>query len=162
MIKRLKFHEVKNVERTGILMLVQFLDDQNNPYEWAPKWADVESIFIKAIDVERFNKPESRFLNQFASTAQNVVEGAQRINQSRKDYGLFDEYKDEKLVLSSYQDYVELTPAFDVTVQFLDKWLGKNVCAFVVNDLAICLREYGNNNQIVGEYPPPQEEDLPW
>ena len=65
MIKHLKFQKIQAVERRDALMLVWFLDDEGNMYDWAPKWEHVEEIFLKQINVERFNKPESEWLNKF-------------------------------------------------------------------------------------------------
>jgi len=156
MTKKLRFSKIDLVERVGALMLVTFLDDDGNLYQWAPKWADVEQVFLKQINVERFNKPESAWLNKFAKTAQSVVEGAQRITSARKIDDVFSAYKGEKLFIGD----TAYTPGFEVTLSFLDDWLGCAVEAFIVNDLVIRLRIY-NRGDLVAEYPQP-EEDLPF
>lgn len=138
MVKKLRYSKIDFVERAGALMLVSFLDDDGNMYQWAPKWSQVEEIFLKQINVERFNKPESEWLNRFAKTAQEVVEGAQRIQSARKVSGMFTRYDEQKLVLDDYKHL--LTPGFEVTLDFLDKWLGWHVEAFVINDIVIRLR----------------------
>jgi len=155
MVKKLKFSKIDLIERVGALMLVTFLDDEGNMYQWAPKWSDVEQIFLKQINVERYNKPESAWLNKFAKTAQEVVENAQRIENAYKLTGKFEFYTEQKLQIgSSY-----LTPGFEVTLEFLDEWLKRYVEAFVVNDLVIRLREY--NQDYVDEYPEPESKDVP-
>jgi hypothetical protein len=157
MIKHLKFHNIQAVERRGALMLVWFLDDEGNMYDWAPKWVDVEQIFLKQINVERFNKPESQWLNKFAKTAQEVVEGAQRIESAHKGYGRFSRFTDGKLSIDSGL----IVPGFEVTLDFLDKWLGQYVEVFIINDIAIRLRVYSDENEVLWEYPP-SEEELPF
>lgn len=145
-------------------MLVSFLDDDGNMYNWPPKWADVEQIYLKQTNVERFNKPESEWLNRFAKTAQQVVEGAQRIQSGYKVRGEFTEYREEKLMISpTAESYgvipspFEITPGFEVTISFLDNWLGRWVEALVVNDIVIQLRTF---DEPMAEYPEP--EDLPF
>jgi len=156
MAKKLRFSKINLVERVGALMLVTFLDDDGNMYQWAPKWANVEQIFLKQINIERFNKPESAWLNKFAKTAQSVVEGAQRITSACKIDDAFIAYEDEKLLIGEGV----YTPGFEVTLTFLDDWLGHAVEAFIINDLVIRLRIY-DRGIILAEYPPP-EEDLPF
>ena len=160
MTKKLRFSRIDLIERVGALMLVTFLDNDGNMYQWAPKWADVEQIFLKQINAERFNKPESAWLNKFAKTAQSVVEGAQRIASARKVEGTFDAYRNGDLSIGiGYY-----TPGFEVTLSFLDEWLGRNVDAFIVNDMVIRLRAYVTDEDgkiEVVDYPPP-EEDLPF
>lgn len=155
MAKKLRFSKIDLVERVGALLLVTFLDDDGNLYQWAPKWADVEQIFLKQINIERFNKPESEWLNKFAKTTQSVVEGAQRITSARKIDGTFTDYDDGKLSIGiGYY-----TPGFEVTLSFLDTWLERSVNALLVNDIVIRLRVYGSNEYggiEVEDYPPPE------
>ena len=158
MVKHLRFSRIDLVERKGALLLVWFLDDEGNPYNWAPKWADVEQIFLKTINVERFNKPESQFLNKFAGTAQKVVEGAQRIDSCYKLRGGFGEYRDGKLVIMDQGKHELITPAFDITLDFLDSWLESYIEVLVVNDMAIRMREYYEDG--IREYPESADEDL--
>ena len=181
MIKHLKFHKIQAVERRGALMLVWFLDDEGNMYDWAPKWNDVEKIFLKQINVERFNKPESQWLNKFAKTAQEVVEGAQRIESATKLYGKFQRYEEQKLIIESKEEQVtfpdvtsailgssgkpeivtvegKVTPGFEVTMDFLDEWVGENVEVFIVNGIAIRIRVLGEWDRVLKEYPPPEGE----
>ena len=171
MIKRLKFSNIQLVERKGALMLVSFLDDEGNMYDWAPKWVEVKEVFEKQINVERFNKPESEWLNKFARTAQEIVEGAQRIESAYKVQGRFEVYSQQKLHIEATGGVYELTPGFEVTISFLDSWLEDYVEAFVVNDIVIRLRasETDESGNILGwrEYPKPEEvepepEDLPF
>jgi hypothetical protein len=56
----------------------------------------------------------------------------------------------------------ELTPGFEVTVNFLDTWLGDRVEAFIVNDIVIRLRVYGDFDEVEKEYPEPGREDIPF
>lgn len=162
MAKKLRFSKIDLVERIGALMLVTFLDDDGNMYQWAPKWKDVEQIFLKQINIERYNKPESEWLNKFAKIAQSVVEDAQRIESARKLTGWFDRYEKEKLALRTGEGKFEyLTPGFDVTLDFLDDWLEHHFEAFLINDIVIRLRqsfqdEHGEY-QVV-EYPPTIDE----
>jgi hypothetical protein len=189
MVKKLRFSKIDLVERVGALMLVTFLDDDGNMYQWAPKWKEVEQVFLKQINVERFNKPESQWLNKFAKTAQQVVEGAQKIESAYKLFGEFKRYAKQSLVIEGETQPEEvnvdyrfikdsetgktkyeylLKPGFDVTLEFLDNWLGNYVEAFMINDIAIRFRQYGQWDSIEKEYPPvepkePQEpEDLPF
>jgi len=167
MVKRLRFSKIQLVEGKGALMLVSFLDDEGNMYNWAPKWADVNEIYRKQINVERFNKPESEWLNKFAKTAQEVVEGAQRIESAYKLSGRFATYREQQLVIESEKPFNDrLTPGFEVTIDFLDSWLGSYVEAFVVNDMVIRLRVYDEwGNGVLKEYPEPEDlspEDLPF
>jgi hypothetical protein len=166
MVKRLRYSKIDLVERQGALMLVTFLDDEGNMYQWAPKWSEVEQVFLKQINVERFNKPESTFLNRFAKTTQSVVEGAQRIVSAHKLDGWFERYDDEKLVLRASDKVIHnCVPGFEVTLPFLDTWVGRYVEAFVVNDIAIRLRLYWtneNDEREFEEYPPKETEDIPF
>ena len=122
---------------------------------------------MKQINVELFNKPESLFLNKFATTVQSVVEGAQRIKSAYKVKGDLVEYEDGKLIIQvGVGAREELTPAFDVTVSFLDTWLGRNVEALVVNNMVIRLSYLITTDNIkegiIEDYPPPEEpEDVP-
>jgi len=171
MAKRLQFSKIQLIERKGALMLVSFLDDEGNMYDWAPKWADVNEIYRKQINVERFNKPESEWLNKFARTAQEIVEGAQRIESAYKVQGHFRVYRQQKLHIDTAEGIYELTPGFEVTISFLDSWLEDYVEAFVVNDIVIRLMapETDESGNVLGgrEYPKPEEvepepEDLPF
>jgi hypothetical protein len=167
MIKRLKYSKIELKERTGALMIVNFLDDDANMYEWCPKWAEVEQVFLKQINVERHNKPESEFLNRFASTAQSVVEGAQQIDSAFKIFGQLTEYQNQKLVfqVSGTTQKMSVTPGFDVTISFLDKWLNQyDVEVFTVNDVVFRLRHFRqdeNGNVDCEEYPAIETKDEP-
>ena len=171
MVKKLRFSKIDLVERAGALMLVTFLDDDGNMYQWAPKWADVQQVFLKQTNIERFNKPKSEWLNKFAQTVQKVVEGAQRIESAYKVSGWFKRYAEQKLVLVSGKEEHLLTPGFEVSVDFLDNWIDDYVEAFVINDIVIRLRVYSEDTDTVEkEYPPPLEpkdiafsgEDIPF
>jgi len=150
MTKKLRFSKIDLTEHVGALMLVTFLDDDGNMYRWAPKWADVEQVFLKQINVERFNKPESAWLNKFARIVQSVVEGAQRITSARKINDQFKTYDNGKLVIGNEW----CTPGFEVTLPFLDAWLGRMVEAFLINDMVIRLRTYWTDEYDQEEYPP--------
>ena len=162
MIKHLQFSKIQAVERRGALMLVWFLDAEGNMYDWCPKWEEVEKIYLKQINVERFNKPESEWLNRFAKTTQKVVEGAQRIESAHKALGGFVRYEEQKLVIDPGSQLPDLwlTPGFEVTLNFLDNWLGAWVELFIVNDIIIRIRKYSCMGEMEGEY---QElEELPF
>ena len=178
MAKRLRFSRIQAVERRGALMLVWFLDDEGTMYSWCPKWREVEKVFLNQIDVERFNKPESEWLNRFGRTVQQVVEGAQKIESATKLYGKFQRYEEQKLIIHgekemvSPQDMVfgdffgasakprlvpvkwKLIPGFEVTFDFLDQWIGRDVEVFIINNIAIRLRQYDEGyNAVIREYP---------
>jgi len=160
-VKKLRFNKFEVVEKVGAGLLVWFLDGEGDMYSWMPRWNDVEGLFLKAINVERFNKPDSKFLNKFAGTAQQVVEGAQRIQSGYKARGQFGQYRNGKLIIDS----LEVTPTFDVTVAFLDSWLDSYVEVLVLNGLAILLREFDEDGTAIREYPEleePEPEDLPF
>ena len=160
MAKKLKYSRIDLVDRVGALMLVTFLDDNGDMYQWAPKWKEVEQVFLKQINVERFNKPESEWLNKFAKTAQSVVEGAQRITSARKLGGRFSEYQNGKLNIDKYNNAEPeyLTPGFHVSIKFLEEWLGENVDAFVIDDMVIRLSRFVSNEDneyaTLVNYPP--------
>lgn len=158
MVKKLRFSKINLVERIGALMLVTFLDDDGNMYQWAPKWADVEQVFLKQINIERYNKPDSEWLNKFADTAQKVVEGAQRVESAHKTSGSFKSYHKQKLIIGDHT----YTPGFEVTLQFLDNLLGLNVEAFLVNDLVIRLRSYGADGILEYPKPQPSADEIPF
>lgn len=165
MVKHLDFHKIELVERIGALLLVCFLDKQGNMYDWAPKWNDVEELYIKQTNIERFNKPESKWLNKFAKTAQKVVEGAQRLESAYKVSGRFVKYVDGQLMIESGGRNVPsfITPGFEITVTFLDSWLEHYVDLFVINDMAIRIRRFfvdENNEECYREYPEPEDEEL--
>jgi hypothetical protein len=159
MVKKLKYSKIECVDRVGALMLVNFLDEEGNMYNWAPKWNEVEQVFLKQINVERFNKPESAWLNKFAKTAQNVVEGAQKIESAYKSYGNLLRCQNARLVINTSDGEQEFIPAFDVTIDFLDHWLDRYVEVFVINDIVIRLRYFHENESkenITEEYPSPE------
>jgi len=81
MVKKLRFSKIELVERVGALMLVSFLDDDANMYQWAAKWSQVEEIYLKQINVERYNKPESKWLNRdcLATLPKNVCTQASHL-----------------------------------------------------------------------------------
>ena len=166
MVKHLKFSKIQIVDRRGALMLVSFLDDEGNMYDWAPKWRDVEEVFLKQINVERHNKPESEWLNRFAQTVQEVVEGAQRIESAYKVTGSFELYQHQKLLIHTHtsEGDFEITPGFEITVEFLDNWFERTVEVLVINNVAIRIRTYGHDGEVVEEYPPPEmaPDDLPF
>ncbi len=158
MVKKLRFGKVQLVERQGALLLVQFLDDAGELYDWAPKWADVEQIFLKAINIERFNKPEGLFLNKFAATAKQVVEGAQRIESCEKVSGKFERLVNGQLqIRNGGGEYHSITPGFEVSLRFLDDWIGRYIDILVVNNIGIEIKggyqnEEGNTTYDI--YPP--------
>jgi hypothetical protein len=162
MVKHLQFSKIQAVERRGALMLVWFLDNEGNMYDWCPKWEEVEKIFSKQINVERFNKPESEWLNRFAKTAQEVVQGAQRIESAYKVSGSFKCYEDQQLVIELGNERLEkrLIPGFEITLDFLDNWLRTYVELFVVNNIVIRIREYGEYGSVEREYP--KLDELPF
>jgi len=41
--------------------------------QWTPAWDDVSDLIVKAVEVERQNKPGSVYLDQFAEVCSRVV-----------------------------------------------------------------------------------------
>ena len=91
-MKILKFARFQQEQVPGnrALLTIKFLDENSNLYSWAPRWADLEAAFLRALNVEGFNKPESEWLNRFANTVKDVSEGvSQPIQNARVVRGDF-------------------------------------------------------------------------
>lgn len=168
-MKKLRFSKINLVPRYGALMTVEFLDEESDLYSWAPKIDEVEKLFLKLINVERFNKPEGKWLDRLAEVTAKAAEGAQRIEFAHKLRGRFSAYHDQKLVIEPEvgRTAVPLTPAFEVTFEFLDEWLERWIEVFLLNKLAVRLREYDQNGNVEAEYPKAEEtghgsEDIPF
>lgn len=179
MSKRLRFSKIQLKERAGALMLVRFLDDEGNMYDWCPKWGEIDKIFWSQIDVERFNKPESEWLGHFTDRHQEALKRVQEVKSAEKVHGKFARFEEQKLVIqyqekrrvitdmsfnlfSRGQEGAEhrlvtverkLSPGFVITSSFLDKWLGRDVEVFIINGIAFQIREYGDWGGIIEEYP---------
>lgn len=157
------------------LLTMKFLDDDSNLYSWAPRWGDLENAFLRALNIEGFNKPESEWLNRFASTVKEVAEGvSQPIGEARKTSGLLTEVRNGKLRLSRDDEWGNwsedfLTPGFAITYEFLNDWLDNWVEALVINGVAVRLRATSGAHK-GQEYPSSPVEvspveapgDLPW
>jgi hypothetical protein len=90
-----------------------------------------------------------------------VVEGAQRIESAVKFSGRFYRFENGQLVI----DERYITPGFEVTLDFLDSWLHSYVEVFVVNNIAIRIREWEErwgDVVVAREYPPETSKELPF
>ena len=159
-MKILKFSrfQQESVRGQRALLTIKFLDDDSNLYSWAPRWADLESAFLRALNVEAFNKPESEWLNRFANTVRDVSEGiSQPIQDARKVNGNLYGLHEGMLQIycgNGYNEYAEtVTPGFAVTYDFLEEWLGRDIEALIINGIVVSLKgdaaPYFNT-----EYPP--------
>jgi hypothetical protein len=57
-------------------LFVEFADTKGQAQgelQWTPAWDDVSELMVKAVEVERQNKPGSTYLEQFASVCSEVV-----------------------------------------------------------------------------------------
>ena len=140
-------------------MVVQFLDDDHNPYEWSPSPNEVERIFLHSIDVEESSEPESGGLDAFASIVGRAADRGQGVENAETLKGYF-EYDDQKLVLSLWGDKGEeqLISAFYVASGFFDKWLQDDAEAFVTKGYAVRVTRLNNNGRVIEVYPPRDSE----
>ena len=70
-----------------------------------------------------------------------------RILQASKVFGRFDEIKDGNLMLSNRlrrRASEAVSPHFDMTIDFVDEWLGRNVEALVINNVCVRLSDKEN------------------
>lgn len=160
------------------LLTVKFMDDDGEVYSWMPTWAEAEQLFLKAINTESFNKPESDWLPRFANTVQETAEAVnQPIQQARKIYGVFDSLNEGKLVIHTRHSggYLvqEVTPLFPVDYEFLTLWLGRQITAIEINGIGVKLwhetqngrrEEYPGSNGRPPDSGPPMDDvdDLPF
>ena len=57
-------------------LFVEFADtkgQERGELQWTPVWHDVSQLMVKAVEVERLNKPGSIYLEQFAGVCSEVV-----------------------------------------------------------------------------------------
>jgi len=57
-------------------LFVEFADTKEQlqgDLQWTPAWDDVSQLIVKAVEVERQNKPGSTYLEQFADVCSEVV-----------------------------------------------------------------------------------------
>lgn len=138
------------------LLTVKFMDDEGEVYTWMPRWADTEQLFLRAINTEQFNKPESDWLPRFANT---VRETAESVNQSLQDgykvSGQFVALSDRKLVISDGESAPpeEVTPLFPLTIEFLARWLDTYVEVLVINGVGVQIGKLDWNQNITDVYP---------
>ena len=136
MIKKLTFSKTDLSEPAGNLVLVTFLDDEGNTYQWAPGWAEVEQLFSKR---------------------------SQSITSAHKVTGTLASYDGGKLIVdTSDGEHSAYFPAFEVTENFLDLWLSISnyITFFVVNDMVIrlnALERLDYNRTVFLEYPPTEQ-----
>ena len=134
------------------LLTIKFLDGQGEAYSWAPKWNDTERLFLKAINVESFNKPESEWLPRFSRTVKETAESAAQPSQDAfKLRGRFMSVTSGKLVLEipyeggwQVESIESVMPLFPVDVKFLDTWLNKHVEVLVVNNVCVQVLDQGS------------------
>ena len=92
-----------------------------------------------------------------------------RILQASKVFGRFDEIKDGNLMLSngSEEGLEAVSTHFDMTIDFVDEWLGRNVEALVINNVCVRLsdKENGISHPEVATLPmveaPEEADDTP-
>ena len=173
-MKILKFSRFQQepVRGNRALLTIKFLDDDSNLYSWAPRWADMNAAFLRALNVEGFNKPESEWLNQFANTVKDVAEGiSQPIHSAEKITGSLYSLARGMLQIScnnGYGDYMEeVTPGFAITYEFLDVWLGREVEVLKINGTAVYLKGvadpyFGVEYPATGTFNSDPDQDLPW
>ena len=72
-----------------------------------------------------------------------------RILQASKVFGCFEEIMDGNLMLSNGSDEgpEAVSPHFEMTIDFVDEWLGRNVEALVINN--VCVRLSDKENGLV-------------
>lgn len=138
------------------LLTLKFLDDVGDAYSWMPRWSDAEQLFLKAISIESFNKPESEWLPRFARTVKETAESVnQPIDAAYKVKGTLAECREGKLVLEcgswNNDETHLLLPLFPITFEFLDNWLGSHVEALVINGVTVQLRD---TIETYATYPP--------
>lgn len=143
------------------MLTVKFLDDQGEAYSWAPRWNDAEQLFLKAINVESFNKPESEWLSRFSRTVRETAESvAQPIQDATKLRGQFVSVNEGRLIFEIYEAYnappsVASVPAlFPIHMDFLDAWLDEDVEALVINKVCVQIRSRNGRRRV---YPDPAE-----
>ena len=120
------------------LLTVKFMDDGGEVYNWMPTWSEAEQLFLKAINTESFNKPESEWLSRFAKTVQETAESAnQPIGSARKLTGTFTSLEEGKLVITGERFVLGVRPLFQVTTEFLDDFLGTKVDLLVINEVGV-------------------------
>ncbi len=153
-MKILKFSrfQIEPVRGDRGLLTVKFLDNNGEAYSWAPKWNDAEQLFLKAINVESFNKPESEWLSSFSRTVKHTAENVPHPVQSAfKLQGRLASIKDGKLQIEQYGNYNEVEnvesvqPLFHIGFEFLEKWLDRFVEVLVINDVCVQLRDDMNH-----------------
>ena len=57
-------------------LFVEFADTKGQAQgelQWTPVWNDVSELMVKAVEVERQNKPGSTYLEEFASVCSEVI-----------------------------------------------------------------------------------------
>lgn len=153
--------QMEPVRGSRALLTVKFLDDTGEAYSWAPRWNDTEQLFLKAINTESFNKPESEWLPRFSRLVKETAEGVtQPIQNAYKVWAIFAAVREGKICFEEndgFQNTQEhlLTPLFPVTFEFLDSWLNTNVEVLVMNGVAVQIKNVKNGEV----YPTPANAD---
>jgi len=147
------------------LLTIKFMDGQGDDvYSWMPTWHEVEQLFLKSINTEYFNKPESEFLPRFANIVRQTAEGVnQSVQGAYKVSGKLAYINDDgKLVIGDGKDVPpeEVTPLFPLSIKFCDEWIDEYVEVLVVNDVAVQISRTDRHNwneRVV--YPLPETAD---
>lgn len=178
-VKRLRWSKIElgNFSDGRAALQVQFLDNEGNRCDWTPHWKNVEELFLKACNVESANKPDSKWVEDFANTS-NLVFGqfAGLIQDAKIIEGKLSEVRNGKLVLLSERrdnvgalvdaflggqrqrrsprlrllEPVEISPSFELNEEFIRTWLGEEISCFVINGFAVRLR----GQRSAAYYPP--------
>jgi hypothetical protein len=152
-------------------LIAQFLDHEGNLLEWVPAWRHVQALFERAANAEVVNKPDSRWLAQFAETANHVFGALDALEEAYKLRGKLTRVRHGTLVVGSLDDWgnvvdeSEVAPAFRIGQEFLNDWLDEHVTVLVINGFAVRLERRDRDDTIC--YPEPHEpgvaaEELPF
>jgi len=69
-LKKSPFQKQELLQQT--LLHVYFEDRWNNDFKWTPKWAEVEKILFKALEVEENNDPEGAWNDELIKASEQV------------------------------------------------------------------------------------------
>jgi hypothetical protein len=144
-------------------LAVRFLDDRGNLFQWVPRWANVQELVCKASNTEVVNKPDSKWLGEFAKVANEVFQKVEPFTDAFKVAGKLAKVKGGNLVIERQDELgiavdIEVPPAFRITEDFLDEWLETCVTALVINGFAVRLERSTYDGPVV--YPEPHSEPL--
>lgn len=173
--KRLKFanFEVQKFPDGRAQLVVRFLDGEANQYVWTPQWVHVQQLLLKSVNTEQFNRPKGPWVKDFAEAARQVFQNATSdIVEAELVEGTFAAYREQKLVIELERKRPAVFPldvlnlpiqkllpaAFEVTPQFLRRWLNSYVHCLVINGIAVEIWHEGDFGQLLSSYPEPRQE----